>query len=396
MSSPQPPEDEVNAGGQPPVGGDPALASSGPTQVVQPGVPDATQVVRPGQQPAFPTPDATQVVASPPAGANYGQYAGAAQPPQQAGWPGAPQPQQPPMPGYGQQPAFGQQPPQPGGFGQPGMPPYGAPAQPYGAQPYGQPYGQQPYGQPAYAGYGQPAGPSQQQIITWIVLGTVTLLGLLAAILTITAWSDAGSASDVCAGLPDAASFCSSVQLPVAAIIYFILLIAGGVAAITGAVLIYLKKYFGQFVILGGGAVLLVFSIVFMAQYTSEGRITYDLIAGIFIGAAGGLAFLPQVRPFLGLPAVAPTGYGQVGAFGAPAPYGQAPYGAPQQPYGMPVQQQPFGAPQQQQQPFPYGQQQPGQPQPGIGGFPGQNPASGGFPQQPPQQPNPYGQPPQW
>src|SRR5882757_513978 len=112
MSSPQPPEySPGQGGGHNPQGDNPALADSGPTQAVQPGqgnTPEATQVVRPGQQPGGgqnPFPEATQVVPPAQQNPNYGQYAAGVQPfapgaPQQPGWtPGAGQ--QPPMPGYG-------------------------------------------------------------------------------------------------------------------------------------------------------------------------------------------------------------------------------------------------------------------------------------------------------
>jgi hypothetical protein len=148
----------------------------------------------------------------------------------------------------------------------------------------------------------------------------------------------------------------------------------------------------------------LLFSIIFMAQYASEGRLVYNLIAGLIIGGAGALGFFPQTREYLGLPAMASTGYGQVGGFGQPQqPYGQPqqPYGQPQQPYGQQPYgeqpQQPYGAQpgQYQQQPGQYPQQpqqQPGQyQQPGTGGFPQQGPPSGGFQQQQ----GGYGQPPQ-
>ncbi|HEX9334993.1 MAG TPA: hypothetical protein VF892_03865, partial [Pseudonocardiaceae bacterium] len=120
MSSPQPPEySPGQGGGQPPAGEEPALADAGPTQAVQPGSgnpPEATQVVRPGQQPPaggpHSAPEATQVVPPAQQNPNYGQYAAGVQPsapgaPQQPGWtPGAPQ-QQSPAPGYGQQPGAG-------------------------------------------------------------------------------------------------------------------------------------------------------------------------------------------------------------------------------------------------------------------------------------------------
>jgi hypothetical protein len=157
------------------------------------------------------------------------------------------------------------------------------------------------------------------------------------------------------------------------------------VVALAGAAMIFLKKYAGQFAILGGGALLLVFAIIFMAQYGSEGRLVYDLIAGIVIIGAACLGFFPQTREYLGLPQVAPTSYGQAAGFGQPNPYGQpSPYGAQPNPYGQPPQQPGYPQPGQypQQQPQPYQQ-------PGSGGFPQQGPPSGGFPQ-----PNPYGQPP--
>ena len=395
MSSPQPPENQPGQGGaQPPQNGDPALASSGPTQVVQPGqhgaAPEATQVVRPGGNPV---PEATQVVQPGQPSPNYGQYASAVQPPapgapQQPGWSGAPQ--QPGVPGYGQQPgapAYGQQPPAYGATpgAAPGYTPPGQPA--YGAQPgYGQ---QQPgYGQPAYPGYapGQVGNPQNTaQIINWVVLGVVALMSLLAAILTITLWSEAGASP--CDGLSgEEATLCNqysaSISLPAPAIIYFILLLIGGLAGVAGAVLLFLKKFVGQWAVIGGGALLLLFSIIFMVQYASEGRLVYDLIAGIIVGGAGAMAFLPQTREYLGLPPVASTGYGQAGGFGQAAAYGQPAYGQ--------QQQQPYGAQPGYQQPGQYPQQQPGQYPPASGGFPQQGPPSGGFPQQPG-----YGQPPQ-
>lgn len=414
MSSPQPPEFSPGQGGGQPVDdrAEPALADAGPTQSVQPGsgnTPEATQVVRPGQQPPYGIPEATQVVSPTHQNPNYGQYAAGVQPPapgapQQPGWsPGVAQ-----QPGY-QQPGYGQQP----GYQQPGygqqQPAYGQ--QPgYGQQPYGQQpvYGQQPYGQ-AYPGYGQVSAPADTAaIITWIVLGAVALLSLIAAIMTITLWSDIGGvygnaagfvANNPCAGAPDQA-LCNqefanaqaAASMPIAMTIYLVLLTVGAVAGVAGAVLVFLKKYVGQYAIVGGGVLLLLFSIIFMAQYAGEGRLTFDLIAGIIVAGAGALGFFPQTRVYLGMPPgpAAPGGYGQVGGFGQ-NPYAQA------QPYGQ--QQQPYGQPQYQQQPAQYPQQTQYQ-QPGSGGFPQQGPPSGGFPQpgQPsggfPQQPGGYPQQP--
>lgn len=433
MSSPQPPEYAPGQGGSQPAKSDePALADAGPTQAVQPGSgssPDATQVVRPGQPgPASgpnPVPEATQVVSPGQQNPNYGQYAAGVQPSapgagQQPGWAqGAPQ--QPPAPGYQQQQAPGAVP----GYGQQPNP-YGQPQPGYGQQQQQQAYGQQPgygqqqYGQQAYPGYAQgqmASSPDTGQIITWAVLGVVALMSLLAAIMTITLWSDVGSAADAFSG--NSAAECaqaglsqaecqqalaqaqSSVSIPAAMVIYFILLLIGGIAGVAGAVMIFLKRYVGQYAIVGGGALLLLFSIIFMAQYAGEGRITYDLIAGIIVGGAGALGFFPQTRAYLGLPPgpVAAGGYGQVGGFGQPA-YGQQSSPAPG--YG---QQPAYGQPQYQQQPqqqMGYGQQpqQPGYPQqPPSGGFPQQGPPSGGFPQQPggyPQQQPPPQPPQQW
>src|SRR6266702_2879540 len=331
MSSPQPPEfSPGQGGGHNQQGDNPALADSGPTQAVQPGqgnTPEATQVVRPGQQQPggspSPFPEATQVVSPGQQNPNYGQYAAGVQPPapgapQQPGWsPGAQQ--QPPQPGYGQQqqPGYPQQ--------MPGYPPAG-PGQQSG---YGQPvYGQQPgYGQqPAYPGYapGGAATPMDtNKIISWVVLAVAAVMALLGAILTITLWSEASGGADPCAGLTGAeASACAqvtgSLAVPTAAIIYFILLIVGGVAGVAGAVLVFMKKEVGKLAIIGGGALLLLFSIIFMIQYTSVGRIVYDLIAGIVVAGIGALAFFPQTRAYLGLPGglAAPGGYGQVGGFG--------------------------------------------------------------------------------
>ena len=304
------------------------------------------------------------------AGPGYGQR------PQDSGYGSSPGLNRPPsQPEQARQPGH-----QPGGYGQPG---YGE--QPgYAQQPgYGQQsgygqlsgYGQQAgYGQqtgPGQPGYGQggyynpPGGPSTQQIATWAGFGTVALLGGLAAILTLVLCLDISSAasrvSNMCGQYTgDIAQACreamnnSGVHVPAAMIVYLILLTLGGVAAVIGAVLLLLKKTVGQFLILGGGVVLLLFAIFFEAQYAAAGRITYDLIAGLFIATVGGLLFVPQFRQFLGLPPSS-TGArsGQYGGqfgdgqFGGGGQYGgQFGAGAPP-PYGQP-------------HPGQYGQQQPG------------------------------------
>jgi hypothetical protein len=455
MSSPQPPENQPEqGGGQFPTSGDPALASSGPTQAVQPGtggnpVSEATQVVRPGQQQPGANPDATQVVPPGQASPNYGQHLAGAQPQaqqpgwgapgQQQGWaapgaqPGYPQQQQQAAPGYGA-PGYGQpmqgQPMQ----GQPGQPMPGQ-QQPYGQQQAAPGYGAPGYGQPAYPGYApQAAAANTTQIVNWVIIGLIGVLSLVALILAIVGMVRLGGATSgpanlgiTGAELQQAEQFCASnpstpecQQLAAAqssvssgltlAWISLIIVLIGALAAAVGAVLLYLKRPFAHFLVLGGGAVMLIFAIVYGAKYAFVGSIVYYLIAGLVVAGAGALAFFPQTREYLGLPPVAATGYGQAAGFGQvyaaqqqqPNPYGQ------QQPYGgYPQQQQ--QPPQQQgypQQPGQYPQQQPGgyQQAPNTGGFPQQTPPagsgypqSGAFPQQPgqyPQQQPPTGQQP--
>ena len=74
------------------------------------------------------------------------------------------------------------------------------------------------------------------------------------------------------------------------------LIIAAGLAAAAGAVMLFLKKQLGQFVILGGGLVMLVLSTSCEARYGATGRLTYDLVAGFVIAAAGGLMLIPAFR----------------------------------------------------------------------------------------------------
>ncbi|MCV7236286.1 hypothetical protein [Mycobacterium branderi] len=361
MSTPWPPGNEPNrSDARPAQGRNPA-----------PRDPDQTEIVgRGGQQRSGadhgdPAGEATRVL--PPGGPERGreQYDAGMQPPS-AGFPPPPggqprDPRQPGTPRYGGQPAaggYGQQPPYPYG-----APPPSGPAQPgtnYGNQPgYGQGgYGQQPgYGRPSYrpGGYGAPgAGPDSKQIITWIALGAIGLLGLLGAILTLTLWINVSSAvshaSDACNEITGQYSdLCKQTVkskapgVPAALVIYLVLIILGSLAALGGAISVFLKKPVGHFLLLGGGAAMLLFAIICEAQYSATGRITYDLIAGLFIAVAGGLMFIPAVRMALGLPA-RPTG----GSSGHGGPW----HGGGQQPYG----QQPYG----QQHPGQYGQAGPG------------------------------------
>ncbi len=65
--------------------------------------------------------------------------------------------------------------------------------------------------------------------------------------------------------------------------------------------MLFLKKQMGQFLILGGGIVMLMLSIGCEARYGATGRLTYDLIAGFVIAAVGGLMLIPAFRMTLGL-----------------------------------------------------------------------------------------------
>jgi hypothetical protein len=112
------------------------------------------------------------------------------------------------------------------------------------------------------------------------------------------------------------------------------LIMAAGLVAAAGAVMLFLKKQAGQFLILGGGAVMLVLAIACEARYGATGRLTYDLVAGFVIGAAGALMLIPAFRMTMGLPP---------NATDAPAPDGLP--GAGQWPYSQtpPPQQSPPG-----------------------------------------------------
>jgi hypothetical protein len=237
-----------------------------------------------------------------------------------------------PVPGgYGQPPDQGQQPPYPG-YGTP--PPAGPGYPPAG-------YGQQPgYGAPPWGSQGaQPHGPTSQQTISWITYAAVGLLGLLGAILTLTLWINVSSAvnraSDMCNRYGGEYSTLCRQQIrhivpsvPVALVICLFLIIAAGLAATAGAVMLFLKRQMGQFFLLGGGVVMLVLSIACEARYGTTGRLTYDLVAGFVIAAVGGLLLIPAFRMTMGLP---------LKSTGGPAPGGfpgggQWPYGQPQPP----------------------------------------------------------------
>ncbi|MGH3969665.1 MAG: hypothetical protein ACRDTV_16495 [Mycobacterium sp.] len=284
--------------------------------------------------PGDPATDPTLIVPPNQQHGGPGQYAFGVQPPA----PGVPPMGWQTPPGYGPQPAYW---PQAGpGYDQHTAPGYGAPPA-YGYGGYGQPgYGQSPYGPGGYQQSGN--NPSGGQIALWVTLGAVAFLGLLGAILSLTLLMDlttaVSRASQICNqyGGGPLSEICKQslrnhgVKVPVAAVIYLALIILGSAVALGGAVMMLLRKYFGQFLILGGGIVMLLFAIVCAAQYGGPGRLTYDLIAGVLIAIAGGLLLVPQIRLFLTLPISGP----RPGPFGAG---GQQPYGQPYPgPYGQP------------------------------------------------------------
>jgi hypothetical protein len=238
-------------------------------------------------------------------------------------------PPEPIEPGHGGQPA-------PGSYGQ--QPPYpGYAATPPPAPGYQQPgYGQQS----AWAGYGAPTtGPTSQQTISWVTFAALGLLGLLGAILTLTLWINLSSAvsraSDVCKRFSGEYSTLCRQQIentvptvPAALVACLFLIVAAGLVAASGAVMLFLQRQMGQFLILGGGIVMLVLSIGCEARYGATGRITYDLIAGFVIAAAGGLMLIPAFRMTFGMPPRVTGGPPPGGIQGG----GQWPYGQPPPP----------------------------------------------------------------
>jgi hypothetical protein len=256
---------------------------------------------------------------------------------------------QPPPPGFPQQwgsspddpreypePGSGSQPGQ-GSYGQPGPGEYAAPPTGLG---YPQPgHAQQPgYGPPPWGGQvAQPIGPTSQQTISWITFAAVGLLGLLGTVLTLTLWINMSSAvnraTDMCKRFGGEYSTMCREQIhnafpsaPAALVTCLFLIMAAGLAATAGAVMLFLKRQMGQFLILGGGIVMLLLSIACEARYGATGRLTYDLVAGFVVAAAGGLMLIPAFRMTMGLPP-SPTGGPTPGGFsgGGQGPYGQPP-----------------------------------------------------------------------
>ncbi len=217
-----------------------------------------------------------------------------------------------------------------------------------GNQPGQEGYGQQlpppGYGPPQWGNYGPP---TPQQTFGWISLAAIGLLGLLGAILTLTLWinlnSSVSRAADMCNRFGgEYANMCRQQigkmvpTVPVALVVCLFLIIGACLAVAAGAVMLFVKRQTGQFLILGGGIVMLVLSIGVEARYGATSRVTYDLIAGLVIAVTGGLMFVPAFRVLLGLPPQLmgnrPTPGGYPG--GGPWPPGPPPppqYGPPKQ-----------------------------------------------------------------
>ena len=169
-------------------------------------------------------------------------------------------------------------------------------------------YGQQPgYGPPAWSNYGAPAPvPTSQQAVGWVTFAVIGLLGLLGAILTLTLWINLNSAvsraSDVCNRYSgEYSNMCRQhiqsmvPSVPMVLVICLFLIIGASLAVCGGAVMLFLKRHLGQFLILGGGIVMLMLAIGCEARYGTAGRVTYDLIAGVVVAVTAGLMFIPVV-----------------------------------------------------------------------------------------------------
>jgi hypothetical protein len=249
-------------------------------------------------------------------------------------------------------------PPSPENHGQlQSLPGYGTPTAGYSQQPAYSPPAPpsplsplsplSPVGSPLpWSGYGNHApAPTSQQTIGRITFAIIGLLGLLGAVLTLTLWINlnnaASRASYMCTRYSgEYLRVCQqSIEkmvpsVPVALVICLFLMIAASLAASGGAVMLFLRRPMGQFLLLGGGIVMLVLSIGCEARYGSTSRVTYDLIAGLVFTVAASLMFVPAFRVLFGLPPNL-TDRPEPRAFagGGPWPYGQPP----------PQQQGPFG-----------------------------------------------------
>jgi hypothetical protein len=173
-------------------------------------------------------------------------------------------------------------------------------------------------------------------------------MGLLGAILTLTLWINLNSAvsraADVCSRFSgEYSSICRQQiknmvpTLPVALVVCLFLIMAACLAVAAGAAMLFVKRPMGQFLILGGGIVMLILSIGCEARYGATSRVTYDLIAGLVIAVIGGLMFVPAFRVVLGMPPKLtdvhpPGGFPGGGQWppGPPPPQQYGPPGPPQ------------------------------------------------------------------
>ncbi len=165
-------------------------------------------------------------------------------------------------------------------------------------------------------------------------------MGLLGAILTLTLWINLNSAvsraADVCNRFGGEYSSMCREQIknmvptvPVALVVCLFLIIAACLAVVAGAVMLFVKRPIGQFLILGGGIVMLMLSIGCEARYGATSRVTYDLIAGLVIAVIGGLMFVPAFRVVLGLPPRLTDAHRPGGGQWPPGPPPPPQYGPP-------------------------------------------------------------------
>jgi hypothetical protein len=196
-------------------------------------------------------------------------------------------------------------------------------------------------------------------MISLVVAGVVALLGIIGAIITITLWADLGGGGDAasgCAGLPpDLQAECerqveSATEIPFKYHLYMIMYLLGSLAAIGGAVLIYLKKPFAHYTILGGAVLVFLSSLlIFFEEGDSGGRPIIMFIFSLVFAAAGALGFFPQTKAYVGLggsvlggpggygPPPGSGGYGPPpgGGFGGPPPGGFGQQPPPPQGFGQ-------------------------------------------------------------
>jgi hypothetical protein len=174
-----------------------------------------------------------------------------------------------------------------------------------------------------------------------------------------------GSARDLCVQ-----QSAQSASLPGAATAFLIVIIVGGVVAAAGGALMLVRNRAASPALGLGGILVLLFAIIFGANYLFVWELIIALVCGVLALAVGVLAVIPQTSQSMGLPSPLAAG-------GAGAPT----VGAHQQP--VPGAPQVFGA---------AGQQWQGQPQQ-WGAQPQQPPPPppaqwGAQPQQPPQWPS--------